>query len=85
VAWLDGSRLLPLDTLKQDYPKTWARRSRDSTVRGTERMTPTKLGDDFYLPLDVSTTPIEATRFAMAFLDEWTKAEDVNWKPRVDL
>jgi hypothetical protein len=54
-------------------------------VRGTERITPTKLGDDFYLPLDVSTTPIEATRFAMAFLNEWTKAEDVNWKPRVDL
>jgi hypothetical protein len=85
VAWLDGSRMLSLDTLKQEYPKTWAKRSRDSTVRGIERITPTKLGADFYLPLDVSTTPIEATRFAIAFLEEWTKAEDVNWKPRVEL
>jgi hypothetical protein len=85
VAWLDGSRILSLDTLKQEYPKTWAKRSRDATLRGNERITPTKLGTDFFLPLDVSTTPIEATRFAMAFLDEWTSAEDVNWKPRVEL
>jgi hypothetical protein len=85
VAWLDGSRILPLDTLEQEYPKTWAKRSRDSTVRGVERITPTKLGADFYLPLDVSTTPVEATRFAMAFLEEWTKAGDVSWKPRVEL
>jgi hypothetical protein len=85
VAWLDGSRVLSLDTLKQEYPKTWAKRSRDSTLRGLERITPVKLGADFFLPLDVSTTPIEATRFAMAFLDEWAKAEDLKWKPRVEL
>jgi hypothetical protein len=85
VAWLDGSRILSLDTLKQEYPKTWAKRSKDSTLRGTERVTPAKLGVDFFLPLDVSTTPLEATRFAMAFLEEWTNAEDVNWKPRIEL
>jgi hypothetical protein len=85
VAWLDGSRNLSLDTLEQEYPKTWEKRSKDSTLRGIERITPTKLGADFFLPLDVSSTPIEATRFAMAFLEEWTKVEDVNWKPRVEL
>lgn len=85
VAWLDGSRILSLDTLKQEYPKTWAKRSKDSTLRGVERVTPAKLGVDFFLPLDVSTTPLEATRFAIAFLEEWTKVEDVNWKPRIEL
>ena len=85
VAWLDSSRILSLDTLKQEFPKTWAKRSKDSTLRGIERLSPTKLGTDFFLPLDVNATPIEATRFAMAFLDEWTKAEDVEWKPRIQL
>lgn len=85
VAWLDGSRILSLDMLKQEYPITWAKRSKDSTVRGIEKITPAKLGVDFFLPLDVSTTPIEATRFAIALLDEWTKREDVNWKPRIEL
>ena len=85
VAWLDGSRILSLDTLKQGYPKTWAQRSKDSTLRGVDRITPARLGVDFFLPLDVSTTPIEATRLAMAFLDEWAKAEGVNWNSRIEL
>lgn len=85
VAWLDGSRLLSLDTLKQDYPQTWTKRSKDSALRGHEKLAPAKLGGDYFLPLDVSTTAVEASRFVMAFLSEWSNKEGVEWKSRIEL
>ena len=85
VAWLDGSRRLSLDVLEREYPQTWAERSKDSAHRGSEKVSPDKLGGDFFLPLDPSSTPFEAVRFVMSFLREWARREDVKWKPRVEI
>ena len=85
TAWLDRSRLLSLDTLKKDYPETWEKRARDTSLRGHERISPTHLGGDFFLPQDATTSPFEAVRFAVAFLQEWVQKEGVPWKPRIEL
>ena len=85
TAWLDGSRLLPLDTLRTDYHETWAHRSLGWERRGREKLSPGKLEGDYFLPLDASTGAIDACRFTMKFLEEWTTKEDLKWKPRVEL
>ena len=85
TAWLDGSRLLPLDTLRTDYHETWAHRSLGWERRGREKLIAGKLAGDYFLPLDASTSAIEACRFTMKFLEEWTMKEDLKWKPRVEL
>ncbi|OCT52461.1 hypothetical protein CLCR_09627 [Cladophialophora carrionii] len=85
TAWLDGSRLLSLDLLEREYPKTWSKRSKDSSTRLQEKPTPSRIPNDFYLPLDASTTSFEAIRFGMVFLEEWAEKEKVDWKTRIDL
>ncbi|EXJ60660.1 hypothetical protein A1O7_04813 [Cladophialophora yegresii CBS 114405] len=85
TAWFDGSRLLSLDLLEREYPKTWSKRSKDSSTRLQEKPTPSRIPNDFYLPLDASSTPFEAVKFGMAFLEEWAEKEKVDWKTRIDL
>jgi hypothetical protein len=85
VAWLDGSRILSPETIRREYTQTWEKRATDSRLRGTEKVAPDDLKGHFFLPLDVSTPPIEASRFATFLLHEWTTKEDVKWKPRIEL
>ena len=85
TAWLDSSRLLPLDLLRREYPKVWSRRAKDPSVRLQEKPTPSKIAQDFYLPIDTNTTAFEAVRFGVTFLEEWAQREKVDWKTRIDL
>ena len=86
VAWLDGSRILSSETLKREYPSTWAQRSKDTSTRGMGKLEPSKgIDGEFWLPMDASTTPLEAVRFSIAFLEEWAKKDDLKWKARVEL
>jgi len=85
VAWLEASRILPYETVEEQYPGTWSRRSKDFSKRNPDKLNPKELTKDFYLPLDVSTNVFEATNFALAFLNEWAMIEQVQWKPRVEL
>ena len=85
TAWLSGSRELSLDTVERDYPKTWAKRARDSSRRSVGRPNPTAVPRDFFLPLDANATAFEAMRFALAFLEEWADGEGVEWKTRIEL
>lgn len=85
TAWLDGSRHLSPDLLRREYPITWAKRSKDSSARLQEKVSPSKISQDFYLPMDANTTAFEAARFGVAFLQEWTDKEKVEWKTRIDL
>ncbi|KIW29417.1 uncharacterized protein PV07_05233 [Cladophialophora immunda] len=85
TAWLDGSRQLSPDLLKREYPKTWSKRAKDSSVRLQEKLTPSRIPQDFYLPMDANTTAFEAARFGVSFLQEWAEKEKIDWKTRIDL
>lgn len=91
-SWLDGYRQLSPEILKQDFPDTWARRCRDSSLKaaGVERLSPGDLGKGYFLPLDANSMPIEAVRFARGVLGEWgareVKGGDLRgWRCRVEL
>jgi len=85
TAWLEGSRQLSPDVLKREYPNTFSKRAKDSSIRLQEKPTPSKISKEFYLPLDANTTAFEAARFALAFLQEWAEKEKVEWKTSVEL
>ncbi|KIW92466.1 uncharacterized protein Z519_06313 [Cladophialophora bantiana CBS 173.52] len=85
TAWLDGSRQLSPDLLKREYPITWSKRAKDSSVRLREKLTPSRIPQDFYLPMDANTTAFEAARFGVSFLQEWAEKEKIEWKTRIDL
>jgi len=87
TAWLDGSRMLGLDVIEDQYPKTWGMRTKDTSKRNPDKITVKDCGKalGFYLPMDITTNVFEATNFALAFLHEWTLIEGVSWKTRIDL
>ncbi|KIX94137.1 uncharacterized protein Z520_10163 [Fonsecaea multimorphosa CBS 102226] len=85
TAWLDGSRQLSPDLLKREYPITWSKRAKDSSARLLEKLTPSRIPQDFYLPMDANTTAFEAARFGVSFLQEWAEKGKVDWKTRIDL
>lgn len=85
TAWLDGSRQLSPDLLEREYPNTWSKRAKDSSVRLQEKPSPSRIAPDFYLPMDANTTAFEAARFGVAFLEEWAEREKIEWKTRIDL
>ncbi|KAK5058683.1 hypothetical protein LTR84_010947 [Exophiala bonariae] len=85
TAWLEGSRHLSPDILKRDFPTTFSKRAKDSSLRLQEKPTPAKIPKDFYLPLDANTTAFEAARFGLAFLQEWADKEKVEWKTSIEL
>ncbi|KAL8702502.1 MAG: hypothetical protein Q9201_004317 [Fulgogasparrea decipioides] len=82
-AWIKGRRLLTIDNLQEDFPKTWNKRSKTEQI---EEMDPKHYGEGGYcLPLCITTTPIEAVRVGWSFLDEWTKKAGVKWEGKMGL
>lgn len=85
TAWLDGSRHLSPEFLQREFPKTWSQRLKDYRARGVEKPSPTKMATGYYLPLDSSSSAFEAAQFALAIIGEWANAEEVDWRPRLEL
>lgn len=85
TAWLDGSRHLSPEILRRDFPNTFSKRAKDSSLRLQEKPVPANIPKDFYLPLDANTTAFEAARFGLAFLQEWAEKENVDWKTSIEL
>lgn len=84
-AWLEGSRYLSPTLIEREYPKTWAKRTKDTSKRGVEKIKPDAIGREYYIPLDINSSAFEATRFSLSFLREWSDKEKIDWKPRVEL
>jgi len=84
TAWLDGFRQLSPELLRREYPNTWGKRAKDANARMQEKPSPSKIAKDFYLPMDANTTPFEAARFGLAFLEEWAEKEKIDWKTKID-
>lgn len=86
-AWLEGSKLLPVEMIESDYTGTWRKRipSKDIAKRSPDKLDPKHLPKDFPMPLDVTTNVFEASNFALAFMREWAMIEQIDWKTRIDL
>jgi hypothetical protein len=84
-AWLEGSRLLSPEVLREEFPMTWKRRATDYSLRGMERPAPRELGGSFFLPLDGNATALEGVRYAVEVLQEWCEREKVDWRCRIEL
>lgn len=85
TAWMDGSRQLSPEVLQREFPKTWSQRSKDYRSRGAEKPSPAKMGTGYFLPLDSASSAFEAAQFGLALMGEWANAEEVDWRPRVEL
>ena len=86
-AWLTGYSRLSTDDLSQSYPNTWAKRTKvPGAAKGKERLVFGKYGDGgFYLPLNQTSSGLEAVRMGLSFLEEWCKTEKVQWKAKLVL
>lgn len=85
IAWLEGSRRLSIDHLQREFPETWARRMKDSLLRGIEKPSPNRMATGYHLPLDPASTAFEAAQYGLAVLGEWANNEEVDWRPRIEL
>lgn len=87
LTWLEGSKLLPAETIEQDYPSTWSKRisTKDLSKRNPDKLSPKDLPKDFPMPLDVTANVFEASNFALAFMREWALIEQIDWKTRMEM
>ncbi|KAL1636934.1 hypothetical protein SLS56_001031 [Neofusicoccum ribis] len=75
---------LSFEDIRSEYPKTWDRRARgidvESDPRSWEKLEPGSLEGNYNLPLGVDTSPVQAVRMGVAFLEEWMSKENVDYK-----
>lgn len=86
-AWRSGWMLLDVGKLPSHYPKTWAQRDEQRLAYGKGRDS-IKSGEyerKYNLPMGNMTSGLEAVNFGLNIVAEWTKAEGVNWKPKLVL
>ena len=82
---IEGSSLLSVDDLQQEFPRTWRTKARAPLAQSPPKLTGTSLGGDFYLPITSITLPIEAVRAGRSLLAEWCKMEGVEWTPKLNI
>lgn len=84
-AWIDGTKWLTHDDLRQSFPETWIQRSKSPGDK-VERLLPQRYNEgSFFLPLGNTSTNIEAVRAGWSFLREWCKKEGVDWNGKIGL
>ena len=87
TAWREGEAVLYHTELAAKFPETW-KKQRDFPGRGKGR-DPVYLHEyakgGFALPMGMNTSGLEAVNFGLAFLDEYCKKENLEWKPKLVL
>ena len=83
--FVEGSGLLSVDDLQQEFPKTWRSKAHAPLASSPPNLTGSTLGGDFYLPITNITLPIEAVRAGKSLLSEWCKMEGVDCTPRFNI
>ncbi|KAB2579603.1 uncharacterized protein LTHEOB_7118 [Lasiodiplodia theobromae] len=80
---------LPFEDLISNYPKTWNGRARgvdvESDPRSWEKLELGSLEGNYNLPLGPDTSPIQAVRMGIIFLNEWMNRENVDYKLQIKL
>ena len=83
--WITGSFELSIEDLQSAFPHSWGKKARAPLAHSREKLTPTTLDGDFYLPMSGATTGIEAVRAGWSLLGEWCQKEKVEWKGQLGL
>lgn len=82
----EGRITLPMEDLQNVYRKTWAARETDvKLIRQPEKISGARMSGPYFLPLSVDTTPIQAVRFGLRFLNEYCEKEKLDYNQRVTL
>ena len=84
----EGNRNLSVQTLVRQYPRTWdgqADASSQGPAMAAEVLVPDKYAGLYYLPLGIHTSPIQAVRMGVVFLQEWAKLEDFEYELELKL
>ena len=82
--FLEGTAMLSIDDLQQEFPRTWRAKSRTPLAKSAYKLTKETLNGDFYLPITSITLPIEAVRAGKNLLGEWCRTEGVEWSTRLN-
>ncbi|KAF2660132.1 hypothetical protein K491DRAFT_701740 [Lophiostoma macrostomum CBS 122681] len=78
--------VLPLDNIRKFFPETYAGRELDSGMaKGAEKFVGGNLSGPYFLPVQSDTTPLQAVRFGLKFLGEYSDKEELNHDLRVNL
>ena len=86
-AWRSGWMKLDNDALSSQYPGTWGRRAehRYAYGKGRDAVKKGEYSRNYNLPLNNMTSGLEGVNFGMNFLAEWSKANGVEWEPKLVL
>lgn len=82
----DARVALPLDDLQKVYPKTWAGKECDAKLaKVTEKFPAGNLSGPYFLPIQADTSPIQAVRFGLKLLSEYSSKEKLGHALKVNL
>ncbi|PSN60315.1 hypothetical protein BS50DRAFT_215443 [Corynespora cassiicola Philippines] len=85
-AFQEARVALPFDEMPKAYPKTWAGRETNAKLAlEKENISATKLSGPYFLPIQNDTTPLQAARFGLKFLEEYCEKERLPYNIRVNL
>ena len=82
----DARIALPFEELQSTYKKTYAGREVNAKLaREPEKVSGARMSGPYFLPLGIDTTPIQAVRFGLKFLQEYCEKEKLEYSLRVNL
>jgi len=77
---------LPFEDIQSMYKKAFASREANAKLaKEPERINGARMSGPYFLPLSNDTTPIQAVRFGLKFLDEYCEKEKLEYSLRVNL
>lgn len=74
---------LDIDMLQETFSQSW--KARTKNLPPVEKLTHTKLGGPYKLPINVATTPVRAARAGYAMLREWIEREKTDYELKLKL
>lgn len=86
-AWLRGTARLSKEKLAESYPRTWEKRAMAPPDEDAKEKLVLKEynGGTFYIPLNSTSSGIEAVRLGWSFLGEWCDKYGVKWEGKMGL
>jgi hypothetical protein len=86
LAAQDARSVLPIEDIQKHYPKTWGGRETNARLaKQPEKFGAGNLSGPYFLPIGDDTTPLQAVRFGIRFLEEYVEMEKLEYTFRVDL
>jgi hypothetical protein len=85
----EAASKLPVDEIRDEYPNTWRKRAKGARESGLESLKKTDgeltCQGQFWLPVGVDTSTVQAARFGIALLKEWVEKDGLGYEVQVKL